>query len=235
MLIIPPATPHDFQSELDAAAAIPAITTILQVICRTTGLRYAALARVTQDRWVCLAAQDDLQFGLIAGCELKVESTICHEIRQHGCEIAIDHVAEDENWKNHHTPALYGFQSYISVPVLRADGRFFGTLCAIDPNPNTLNNESVLGMFRLFAQLIAHELELHEQMQAMARENRALRHAFDAGLGHDMKNTLAAMEAGTRLLARTPLTDRAQLIVSEMELSAARLSRQISEAMTPPA
>jgi GAF domain-containing protein len=233
MLIIPPTTPHDFQNDLDAAAAIPAISTILQVICRTTGLRYAALARVTEDRWVCLAAQDDLQFGLLPGFELKLQSTICHEIRSHGREVAIDHVAEDEDWKGHHTPALYGFQSYISVPVLRADGRFFGTLCAIDPNPGALNNESVLGMFRLFAKLIAHELDIHEQMQAMERENRALRHAFDAGLGHDMKNTLAAMEAGTRLLARTPLTDRAQLIVSEMENSATKLSRQISEAMTP--
>ena len=231
MLIIPPATPHDFQPDLDAAAAIPAISTILQVICRTTGLRYAAVARVTPERWVCLAAQDDLQFGLTAGHELKVETTICHEIRGHGREIAIDHVAEEEAWKDHLTPSLYGFQSYISVPILRADGSFFGTLCAIDPHPNTLNNESVLSMFRLFAQLIGHELELHDHLKAVERENQTLRHAFDAGLGHDMKNTLAAMEAGTRLLARTPLTDRAQLIVSEMENSARKLSRQISEAM----
>ena len=29
----------------------------------------------------------------------------------------------------------------------------------------------------------------------------ALHHQFRAGLGHDMRNTLAAMEAGTRLSA----------------------------------
>ena len=234
MLIIPPASPHDFQADLDAAAAIPAISTILKVICRTTGLRYAAVARVTADRWVCLSAQDDLAFGVGPGNELKPQSTLCHEVRRRGQEIVIDHVAEDEEWKRHPVPALYGFQSYISVPILCADGSFFGTLCAIDPNPNTLNNESVLGMFRLFAQLIAHELELHEHLKAVESENRALRHAFDAGLGHDMKNTLAAMQAGTRLLARTPLTDRAQLIVTEMEHSAQKLSQQISAAMTPP-
>ena len=60
MLITPPATPHDFQPDLDAVAAIPAIGTILEVICRTTGLRFAAVARVTEDRWVCCAAKDDL-------------------------------------------------------------------------------------------------------------------------------------------------------------------------------
>ncbi len=233
MLITPPATPHDFQPDLDAVAAIPAIGTILEVICRTTGLRFAAVARVTEDRWVCCAAKDDLAFGLVPGGELKVESTICNEIRSHGREVAIDHVAEDDSWCNHHTPALYGFQSYISVPITLTDGEFFGTLCAIDPHPNTLNNPSVLGMFRLFARLIAHELEAYQQLQQMERENRALHQSFDAGLGHDMRNTLAAMLAGTRLLTRTPLNDRAKLIVAEMEKSAQQLSQQVMTAMSP--
>ena len=50
-------------------------------------------------------------------------------------EIDIDHVAEDELFCKHQTPALYGFQSYISMPIFLKDGSFFGTLCAIDPKP----------------------------------------------------------------------------------------------------
>jgi len=119
------------------------------------------------------------------------------------------------------------------VPITLTDGEFFGTLCAIDPHPNTLNNPSVLGMFRLFARLIAHELEAYQQLQQMERENRALHQSFDAGLGHDMRNTLAAMLAGTRLLTRTPLNDRAKLIVAEMEKSAQQLSQQVMTAMSP--
>jgi GAF domain-containing protein len=235
MLITPPRgdANHDFQTDLDAVAAIPAIGTILEVICRTTGLRFAAVARVTDDRWICCASKDDLQFGLVAGGELKLESTICNEIRAHGRDVAIDHVAEEAEWCGHHTPALYGFQSYISVPIMLTEGGFFGTLCAIDPHPNTLNNPSVIGMFRLFAQLIAHELEGHLRLQQMERENQALRASFEASLGHDMKNTLVAMLAGTRLLSRTPLNDRAQLIVAEMEKSAQKLSQQVTEAMSP--
>jgi signal transduction histidine kinase len=86
-------------------------------------------------------------------------------------------------------------------------------------------------MYRLFAQLIAHEVELHRQIQAMETENAALKAVFRAGLGHDMKNTLTAVTASARLLHRTPLNERAQMIVSELEASAERLSRQISEAM----
>ena len=46
-----------------------------------------------------------------------------------------------------------------------------------------------------------------------------------------MRNTLAAMEAGTRLLQKTALDARATLIVTEMQDSARRLSRQIADAM----
>ncbi len=51
----------------------------------------------------------------------------------------IDHVAEDPAFCGHHTPARYGFQSYISMPIVLPDGTFFGTLCAIDPKPAKLN------------------------------------------------------------------------------------------------
>ena len=45
---------------------------------------------------------------LISAYELKVETTICHEIRQSHQAVVIDHVAEDEIFAGHHTPAMYG-------------------------------------------------------------------------------------------------------------------------------
>ncbi len=41
--------------------------------------------------------------------------------------VMIDHVVTDERYRNHHTPKLYGFQSYISVPINLKNGEFFGT------------------------------------------------------------------------------------------------------------
>lgn len=69
------------------------------------------------------------------GGELKVDTTICHEIRQNRELVVIDHVAEDQEWRSHPTPAMYGFQSYISAPIVLENGAFFGTLCPIDPLP----------------------------------------------------------------------------------------------------
>ena len=222
---------HDFQADIDSVAAIPAVATLLEVTCRTTGMGFVAIARVTEDRWICLASKDELGFGLVPGGELYVETTICDEIRKGNSAVVIDEVSKDTVFCGHPTPALYGFESYISVPILLADGSFFGTLCAIDPSPNTLNNPRVIGMFELFARLIAHELDVQAQLAAMEKQNQALQHRFKGGLGHDMKNTLAAMEAGARLLAKTPLNERGQMIVREMETAARTLSQQVSDAM----
>ena len=106
----------------------------LEVICRTTGMGFAAVARVTQDRWIACAVCDEIAFGLLPGEELDVKTTIGDEIRDSGRAVVIDHVAESELLHDHHTPRMYGLQSYISMlPIVLPNGAFFGTLCAIDP------------------------------------------------------------------------------------------------------
>ena len=139
---------YDFQTDFDAIENIEAVPTILNVVCRVTGMGFAAVARVTKERWVCLAVNDEIDFGLKPGGELAVETTICHEVRESREAVVIDHVAEDEVYCGHPTPKMYGFQSYVSMPIFLKDGSFFGTLCAIDPKPAKLKNPGVIGMFR---------------------------------------------------------------------------------------
>src|SRR5215213_2888189 len=125
----------DPSADVAAIARIDAVPTILEVVCRTTGMGFAAVARVTDDRWIACGVRDEIAFGLQPGGELKVETTICSEIRDSGRPVIIDHVSDHPVFCGHPTPAMYGFQSYISMPILRPGGEFFGTLCAIDPRP----------------------------------------------------------------------------------------------------
>ncbi|HEY9534736.1 MAG TPA: helix-turn-helix domain-containing protein, partial [Mucilaginibacter sp.] len=147
------------QTDIEIINRISGVQKLLEVVCRVTGMGFAAIARVTDERWVACTVRDEISFGLAAGGELKLETTICNEIRQHGQAVIIDHVAADSRFVCHPTPIMYGFQSYISVPINRPDGSFFGTLCAIDPKPAKLNNPGVIGMFALFSELIS--LHLH--------------------------------------------------------------------------
>lgn len=154
----------NFLQDIENIGKIPIVSTMLDVICRTTGMGFSAIARVTEDRWITCSVRDDIGFGLKPGDELELKTTICDEIRQSGKAVIIDHVSNDAHFKDHHTPAMYGFESYISIPVFRKDGTFFGTLCAIDPNPHEVSNPAVTGMFYLFAELIAFHLEAIEKM-----------------------------------------------------------------------
>lgn len=194
---------------------------------------FAAVARVTPERWIVCAVKDEIKFGLQPGDELKVDTTICHEIRQSYEAVIIDHVAEDESFRNHHTPAMYGFQSYISVPIMLKDGSFFGTLCSIDPKPARLNNPETIGMFKLFADLIAFHLNATQQLAISEsrlleeKENAELREQFIAILGHDLRNPVGAISNVAQILLRMPLDERVKRLATIVQDSTYRIKNLI--------
>lgn len=157
-------TPDTVQTDIENVSNIPIVSKMLDVICRTTNMRFAAIARVTDTQWITCSSRDDINFGLKPGDELELGTTICDEIRQHHKPVVIDHVTKDPGFCDHHTPEQYGFQSYISFPIFRKTGEFFGTLCAIDPEPATLNTPEIKGMFELYTDLIAFHIQTVEEL-----------------------------------------------------------------------
>jgi signal transduction histidine kinase len=227
----------DFAADIAAVQRIDAVPRILEVVCQSTGMGFAAVARVTDERWICCAVLDQIDFGLKPGGELKVETTICHEIRQSHEAVVIDHATQDEVFCGHPTPAMYGFQSYISVPIKLVDGTFFGTLCAIDPRPARLKNPQTVGMFKLFAELIALQIDAVEKLASSEaklldeRRTSELREQFIAVLGHDLRNPLASIAAGARMLSNTKSKEDTSAIVGLMRSSIDRMSRLIDDVM----
>ncbi|MDB5703532.1 MAG: histidine kinase [Sphingomonas bacterium] len=229
--------PAAFKLDIAAIERIEAVPTILDVVCRTTGMGFAAVARVTEDRWIACSVRDGIAFGLKPGGELRIETTICSEIRESREPVVIDHVAEHPDFCGHHTPAMYGFQSYISMPILLPDGSFFGTLCAIDPSPARVNNPETIGMFKMFADLIAFHLDAQariERSEAILLDERRtaeLREQFIAVLGHDLRNPLASIDAGTHLLLRDPPPEKAVAVIGMMRSSVARMAALIDDVL----
>ena len=225
------------QRDVAAIQRIDVVPIVMEVICRTTGMGFAAVARVTEQRWVACAVRDEIKFGLVPGGELKVGTTICAEIRDSGLPVVIDHVAADAIYRDHATPRLYGFQSYISMPIRRKDGSFFGTLCAIDPKPAKLQAPEVVGMFKLFAELIGLHLDAQDQLAhseaALRGEQQTsdLREQFIAVLGHDLRNPLASIAAGTNMLAKNPVDEKARTILGLMRKSVYRMGELIDNVL----
>jgi len=224
-------------ADIATIARIDAVPAILQVICETTGMRFAAVARVTDTSWTTCAVLDTLGFGLKVGEELDITTTLCHEIRTSHQTIIIDKVSEDEVYCNHHTPRIYRFESYISTPIFRADGSFFGTICALDPRPTCLKGTTIEPMMDSFARLLSLQMENEEQHQRTAtalleeREMADLRDQFIAVLGHDLRNPLFAINAGAELLQRRVADERSAGIVKHIHTSARRASQLIEDVL----
>ncbi len=223
--------------DIATISRISAVPAILQIICETTGLRFAAVARVTHDSWTACAVLDKIDFGLHVGGELDVVTTLCHEIQTSHETIIIEKASEDDRYGDHHTPKLYGFESYLSVPVFRADGSFFGTICALDPLPATFSRPSISAMMESFAKLLASQLEAEEQFEATeaalldAKQTAELREQFIALLGHDLRNPLSSIMSGAQLLLRRLKEPSVSGIANHMLTAARRASRLVDDVL----
>ncbi|MFJ7111346.1 ATP-binding protein [Pseudomonas sp. NPDC098740] len=219
-------------ADIATIGRISAVPAILQVIRELTGLRFAAVARVTEESWTACAVLDQLNFGLQVGGELDLVTTLCHEIRQTHHSVVIDKASEDPLYRDHHTPRLYQFESYIAVPIFRTDGRFFGTLCALDPNPAPLKSSTIQSTMESFARMLALQIESEENLQKteaalrQERETAELREQFIAVLGHDLRNPLFAISAGAEMLLRK-LPDPANQQRARHILSSARRATKL--------
>lgn len=222
-------TRPEFALDVEAISAIPAVPVILSMVKHLTGMRFAAIARVTERHWVACAVDDSINFGLKPGGELVLETTICHEIRQHHQPVVFGHASADPHFATHHTPLTYGLESYISIPIVLPNDRFFGTLCAIDSVPADLSDPAIVKTLTLFAQLIAMSLDTQGHLESAraeltdANEHGRLREQFMAVLGHDLRTPLSAIRMSADLLATKTEDKRSQGLVAAIRQSSIRM------------
>lgn len=145
----------EFAREVAAQGDDDTIRAILENVCKLTQMGFAAVARVTEDRWIACQVLDKIEFGLDPGAELEIKTTICDDIRQSGQAVVIDNVDADIEWQAHHTPMAYGFKSYASFPIMLPDGSFYGTLCAIDPVRRSISGAKVITTMERYARQVA--------------------------------------------------------------------------------
>jgi len=229
--------PSDFSLDISTIANIEAVPLILNMVKHITGMRFAAIARVTETKWVACAVDDSIDFGLLPGSELVLETTICHEIRQHRQPVLFKYASEHPVYSTHHTPQTYGLESYVSIPITRTNGDFFGTLCAIDEVPAHFDEDAVCNTLTLFAQLIAVQLDVVAELEtkaielADATEMGILREQFIAVLGHDLRSPLSAIRMSADLLEAKLPAGREQMLATAIRQSSQRMNHLIEDVL----
>ena len=202
----PPPLTDALRTDVDLVSALPIVPRILDACARETGLRFVAVARVTDARWVACASADGLDLGLGPGDQIPAASTLCSEALAADAEIALDDARSSARYADHPFVTAHGVRGFVSVPVRLPDGEAFGTLCAFDPEPAEVAGEETLESLRLYAELVAAHVDAARRLHAGAgelaaeREAAELREQLLAVLGHDLRNPLGAIDANAQLV-----------------------------------
>ena len=225
------------ESDIAKISRCVSVPSILDAVVELTGLRFAAVARVTETHWTACAVRDDLGFGLAPGNDLVLETTICNEIRQHHQPVIFGHASAHPIFSTHRTPLQYGLESYVSVPIFRRTGEFFGTLCAIDSAPSNVDADPLkLRTITLFARLIGHQLDIADDLAAsIARlrdveSDNATREELVTTTEREIRDLLQPIVTGLYLLRSSDalgLPDR--VVLADMEASCASIGRMLGE------
>lgn len=224
------------ETDIAAIQRIGSVPTILNAVSELTGLGFVCIARVTDSTWHSCAVLDKLNFGVKVGDSLDVTTTLCEEVRDTQAAIIIDSVKHDAVYADHHTPRIYGFQSYFSIPLFRPNGAYFGTLCGLDPAPAQLTQSATRKTLTLFAELISRQLHNEdvwdETRHALAgeRETAELREQFIAVLGHDVRTPLGSILNGVQILRRMGMP-KAEPVFDLMDRSIGRISSLVDDLM----
>lgn len=154
---------------------------VLAFLHARLGMGLWMITRVEGEDWIVLQAEDH-HYGVSAGKVLRWEDSFCAAmVRGEGPRVARDADA---------VPAYaaapirrdLSIRAYVGVPLQHADGRLFGTLCAIDPQPGSPLLEEQQALVELLAKLLGTILhaDLAAVEQARQLEHLALEAQTDA-------------------------------------------------------
>lgn len=229
-----------FEVDIASISQMESIPLILSMVKVVTGLRFAAVARVTKSRWIACAVDDYIGLELVVGSERVSEQTLCDQVRKIRRPLTygkgFDELTQSDYLVN--APSdMPSVQSHISIPIITADGQFFGTLCALDTVSITLSERNVVHTLELFAQLIASNLDLHNRLRRSESqlgesvELGRLREQFVAVLSHDLRTPLSAVKLSADALQGNVPESRRRLLVDAIRTSAARMAALIEDVL----
>jgi signal transduction histidine kinase len=231
------ASTTDALKALAAIGRIDAVPPLLEVLCGVSGMRLAMVAHVDGKVWTVCAVKDDLHIGITPGGPLGLRTNLDLESQTSRTPVVMEQVGSDADHSAHDRQGLYQVESYVSVPIFLPNGSYFGVLCALDPKATKIGQPFILSMFKHFATIIAsqlsQQLQTERERSALLDERAAgeLREQFIAILGHDLRNPLQAILAGSDLLKRQLTDPVLSAIADRIKTNVRRMSSLIDDVL----
>lgn len=146
-----------------------AADSVVQVLQARLGFQLWMVTRTEGDDWIVLAAQDR-GYGVEPGQVFRWRDSYCSRmVKGEGPNIAPD-ASKVAAYIDAPINGQIPIGAYIGLPLVRANGDFFGTLCAVDPEPQPVSICEELPLIRHHARLLNTILDLDFSLQEVARQ-----------------------------------------------------------------
>ncbi|MEN5425436.1 GAF domain-containing sensor histidine kinase [Stenotrophomonas pennii] len=216
-------------------------------------MRVALIGEVGERQWHAIHVLDRAGLGISPGLQLDLVNTFCRDVTATREAIWFADYRQDPERCDSPIPAMHGFRSYVSVPVVLADGRVFGTLCTLDPDPRPVTDE-ILHAMQALAAVVAEQigapqvretdepdeeakqdrpsspesrLRASEVLNSALRQEGKEREEFIAVLAHDLRNPLQAIRVTSDLLSLSATSEAQQSLLRHLDDSADRMAELI--------
>jgi len=126
----------------------------IQFLRQHFGFDLWMVTRTEGNDWIVLAVEDD-HYGVKAGSVFKWSDSFCSRMVQGLGPRVAPNAHEVQVYAE--TPIAQALQigAYVGVPITRDDGSLFGTLCAIDPSPQSESIRNEQNLIELLAGLLS--------------------------------------------------------------------------------
>ena len=170
-------------------------------------------------------------------CQTPLDQSVCaHVVSERELLVIPDLTKDPRTRDNPLVTSQPNIRFYAGAPLVTPDEQVLGALCVIDDRvrPAGLTDNQAEALKILARQVMTH-LELRRTNKSIENDlsnavsTADLREQFIAVLGHDLKNPLAALDAGTRLFLRYSPSSEARSVGAMMQQSVTRMARLIDD------
>ncbi len=141
---------------------------VLHYLHAHLGFNLWMITRVEGKNWIILQCEDH-GYNVKQGQVLNWTDTLCSQMVTETVPRIVPRSRDIPLYANAPINKQVNIEAYIGQPLLNEDGSLFGTLCAVDPQPQPESILQYAEMIELFAQLLSYIL------QTELRENEKIR------------------------------------------------------------
>ncbi|WP_456276072.1 GAF domain-containing SpoIIE family protein phosphatase [Bacillus sp. AK128] len=148
---------------------VQAAQQVFQLLNETVPARTFFIATTSNEQFTILE-----MFNHEGGCTIpdgfsaSLEKSYCSMVVKAAKPLLISDTAESHLVRDMDVTSVFSIGSYLGVPIFLDNGKIFGTLCALDPMPNQLEDRHTK-ILEGFAKLIANSIELEQSIKLLRK------------------------------------------------------------------